>query len=155
MRARCLGHCGWFPTYTITEDYALGMELKTHGYRGTYLLDYLVVGEAPDEVRNVMRQRSRWCKGHMQVRSCGRAARLLADGMVPQRAYTLIASLVSSAAATPGCTARRGFQAYPALPECDPNQWQSHHTTPPHPHPPAPHPHTTPCRCSSQARALL
>lgn len=26
------------------------------------------VGEAPEEVRAVMRQRSRWCKGHMQVR---------------------------------------------------------------------------------------
>jgi hypothetical protein len=25
------------------------------------------VGEAPDEVRNVCRQRSRWTKGHMQV----------------------------------------------------------------------------------------
>jgi cellulose synthase/poly-beta-1,6-N-acetylglucosamine synthase-like glycosyltransferase len=25
------------------------------------------VGEAPDEVRGIMRQRSRWCKGHMQV----------------------------------------------------------------------------------------
>lgn len=53
--------------YTITEDYALGMELKKHGYKGSYLLDYIAQGEAPDEVRNVMRQRSRWCKGHMQV----------------------------------------------------------------------------------------
>jgi cellulose synthase/poly-beta-1,6-N-acetylglucosamine synthase-like glycosyltransferase len=25
------------------------------------------VGEAPEELRNVMRQRSRWTKGHMQV----------------------------------------------------------------------------------------
>lgn len=55
--------------YTITEDYALGMELKKRNYKGSYLLDYIAEGEAPDEVRNVMRQRSRWCKGHMQVSS--------------------------------------------------------------------------------------
>jgi hypothetical protein len=30
--------------------------------------EYLAVGEAPTEMRNVMRQRSRWTKGHMQVR---------------------------------------------------------------------------------------
>lgn len=29
--------------------------------------EYLAVGEAPTEMRNVMRQRSRWTKGHMQV----------------------------------------------------------------------------------------
>jgi cellulose synthase/poly-beta-1,6-N-acetylglucosamine synthase-like glycosyltransferase len=28
IRVRALAHCGWFPEYTITEDYALGMELK-------------------------------------------------------------------------------------------------------------------------------
>lgn len=27
----------------------------------------LQVGEAPDEIRNVCRQRSRWTKGHMQI----------------------------------------------------------------------------------------
>lgn len=31
----------------------------------------LQIGEAPEEVRAVMRQRSRWCKGHMQVRLAG------------------------------------------------------------------------------------
>lgn len=31
------------------------------------LVDGMQVGEAPEEVRAVMRQRSRWCKGHMQV----------------------------------------------------------------------------------------
>jgi hypothetical protein len=45
------------------------MELKKRNYKGSYLLDYIAEGEAPDEVRNVMRQRSRWCKGHMQVSS--------------------------------------------------------------------------------------
>jgi cellulose synthase/poly-beta-1,6-N-acetylglucosamine synthase-like glycosyltransferase len=133
---------GWFPTYTITEDYALSCELKMAGFKGRYLPEYLAVsatqynnstnftmhayiwcrlggswerlcskmptagskiaefslhpgselvdkttttdvcaeittiivhacapqvGEAPEEVRAVMRQHSRWCKGHMQV----------------------------------------------------------------------------------------
>lgn len=58
---------GWFPEYTITEDYALSMELKSAGFKGRYLSEYLAVGEAPDEIRNVCRQRSRWTKGHMQI----------------------------------------------------------------------------------------
>eukprot|EP00879_Flechtneria_rotunda_P004438 GHRR01004689.1.p1 GENE.GHRR01004689.1~~GHRR01004689.1.p1 ORF type:complete len:1077 (+),score=332.23 GHRR01004689.1:2028-5258(+) len=67
LRARSLGMVGWFPEYTITEDYALSMELKSAGFKGRYLAEYLAVGEAPDEVRNVCRQRSRWTKGHMQI----------------------------------------------------------------------------------------
>jgi cellulose synthase/poly-beta-1,6-N-acetylglucosamine synthase-like glycosyltransferase len=59
LRARSLAAVGWFPEYTITEDYALSMELKSAGFKGTYLNEYLAVGEAPDEVRNVCRQRSR------------------------------------------------------------------------------------------------
>jgi hypothetical protein len=80
MVDRCLScagasqcHCGWFPDYTITEDYALGMELKTRGYRATYLMLYLAEGEAPEEIRNVFRQRSRWNKGHFQVFFSGRS----------------------------------------------------------------------------------
>jgi endoglucanase len=67
LRANALCHCGWFPTYTITEDYALGMELKRLGYTAVYLKEYLAYGEAPEEMRNIFRQRSRWCKGQMQV----------------------------------------------------------------------------------------
>ena len=71
---------GWFPEYTITEDYALSMELKAAGFKGRYLPEYLAVGEAPDEIRDVMRQRSRWCKGHMQVR--GREGLALGLGLL-------------------------------------------------------------------------
>lgn len=34
---------GWFPTYTITEDYALSCELKMAGFKGRYLPEYLAV----------------------------------------------------------------------------------------------------------------
>lgn len=30
-------------------------------------MDYIAAGEAPEEIRNVLRQRSRWTKGHYQV----------------------------------------------------------------------------------------
>lgn len=36
---------GWFPTYTMTEDYALGLELKKEGYQCRYVRDYLALGE--------------------------------------------------------------------------------------------------------------
>jgi cellulose synthase/poly-beta-1,6-N-acetylglucosamine synthase-like glycosyltransferase len=67
IRARALADCGWFPTYTITEDFALGMELCSKGYKGTYLNSYLAAGEAPTELRAIFRQRSRWTKGHFQI----------------------------------------------------------------------------------------
>ena len=38
---------GWFPEYTITEDYALSMELKMAGFSGRYLPEYLAVGCIP------------------------------------------------------------------------------------------------------------
>jgi cellulose synthase/poly-beta-1,6-N-acetylglucosamine synthase-like glycosyltransferase len=38
--------------------------------------EYLAVGEAPEELRNVLRQRSRWTKGHMQVGLSGVMGRL-------------------------------------------------------------------------------
>ena len=34
IRASALAQVGWFPDYTVTEDYALGMELKMAGCRG-------------------------------------------------------------------------------------------------------------------------
>lgn len=42
-RERCCLQVGWFPEYTITEDYALSQELKMAGFRGRYLPEYLAV----------------------------------------------------------------------------------------------------------------
>lgn len=33
LRVHPLADCGWFPDYSITEDYTLGMELKAKGYK--------------------------------------------------------------------------------------------------------------------------
>lgn len=53
---------GWSPTYTLTEDFALGMELKKKNFHCRYVQEYIAVGEAPHEVRNCFQQRSRWTK---------------------------------------------------------------------------------------------
>jgi len=67
LRARAFQEAGWFPEWTLTEDFALGIELKKRGWQCRYVDEYLAVGEAPEEVRNCFQQRSRWAKGHFQV----------------------------------------------------------------------------------------
>ena len=63
IRAAAFKEAGWSPEYTLTEDFALGMELKKRRWQCRYVEEYLAVGEAPDEVRNCFQQRSRWAKG--------------------------------------------------------------------------------------------
>ena len=67
VRSRALVEVGGSPTWTLTEDLALGMELKRAGWHCRYVQEYLAIGEAPDAVRNCYQQRSRWCKGHFQI----------------------------------------------------------------------------------------
>jgi endoglucanase len=67
VRAKAFRDAGWSPEYTLTEDYALGMELKKRGWHCRYVQAYLAVGEAPSGVRNCFQQRSRWAKGHFQI----------------------------------------------------------------------------------------
>ena len=62
IRSKAFAECGWSPEYTLTEDYALGMELKMRDWQCRYVPEYLAVGEAPEQVRNCFQQRSRWCK---------------------------------------------------------------------------------------------
>lgn len=59
--ACCVLRCqvGWFPTYTITEDYALSMELRKAGCTGRYLPLNLAVrpaGVEPRQTRPLVRQ---------------------------------------------------------------------------------------------------
>lgn len=62
IRANAFQECGWSPTWTLTEDFALGMELKKRGWQCRYQREYLAIGEAPVQVRNCFQQKSRWCK---------------------------------------------------------------------------------------------
>ncbi|KAK9837911.1 hypothetical protein WJX74_007544 [Apatococcus lobatus] len=66
-RSQALKDANWSPEYTLTEDYALGMEMKRRQWQGRYVCEYLAIGEAPEQVRNCFQQRSRWCKGHFQI----------------------------------------------------------------------------------------
>jgi len=56
---------GWDP-YNVTEDADLGIRLYKHGFR-TGMLDSTTYEEANPNVRNWIRQRSRWIKGYMQT----------------------------------------------------------------------------------------
>lgn len=67
VRARAFADAGWFPEWTLTEDFALGIELKKRYWQCRYVQEYLAIGEAPEEVRNCFQQRSRWSKGHFQT----------------------------------------------------------------------------------------
>ncbi|KAL3150937.1 hypothetical protein ABBQ32_000684 [Trebouxia sp. C0010 RCD-2024] len=66
-RSAAFEQAGWSPEYTLTEDYALGMELTKRKWYCRYVEEYLAIGEAPEQVRNCFQQRSRWCKGHFQI----------------------------------------------------------------------------------------
>lgn len=101
LRCYPLADCGWFPFFTITEDYALGMMLKAKGYKAGYLNEYLAIGEAPEEPRNIFRQRSRWCKGQMQVRARPLGA---AAGVRARTAAVVVCSCVpGQQLQLPGC----------------------------------------------------
>ena len=58
---------GWFPTYTLGEDMALALEVQKEGWKGAYVKEYLAIGEVPETIRNTFMQKSRWCKGGMQI----------------------------------------------------------------------------------------
>jgi glycosyltransferase XagB len=56
---------GWDP-YNVTEDADVGIRLYKQGFR-TGMLDSTTYEEANPNVRNWIRQRSRWIKGYMQT----------------------------------------------------------------------------------------
>lgn len=56
---------GWDP-FNVTEDCDLGLRLFLHGYK-TAIIDSTTLEEANSNVRNWIRQRSRWIKGYMQT----------------------------------------------------------------------------------------
>ncbi|DBB16038.1 hypothetical protein WJX82_000557 [Trebouxia sp. C0006] len=67
MRTKHCQEAGWFPTYTMCEDFALALELQAKKYKAAYVQEFLALGEVPVTVRGTFQQRSRWCKGGMQI----------------------------------------------------------------------------------------
>lgn len=58
---------GWFPTESITEDFLLSMKLSAAGRIVRYHAATVVTGEAPEDLKQIFKQRSRWCCGCFQV----------------------------------------------------------------------------------------
>lgn len=67
VSARALSRIGWFPTISITEDMHLAIRLLENGAYIKYHAENLVVGEAPQDLRQIFQQRSRWAKGTIQI----------------------------------------------------------------------------------------
>lgn len=59
MRAKHCQEAGWFPTYTMCEDFALALELQARRYKSAYVQEFLALGEVPVTVRGTFQQRSR------------------------------------------------------------------------------------------------
>ncbi len=56
---------GWDP-FNVTEDCDLGVRMFSRGYR-TAIIDSVTLEEANSNLKNWLRQRSRWIKGYMQT----------------------------------------------------------------------------------------
>lgn len=58
---------GGYPTYSITEDMAVGMKLQAEGYTGIFINEALVLGLSASSYDDLVSQRDRWCRGNLQV----------------------------------------------------------------------------------------
>jgi cellulose synthase/poly-beta-1,6-N-acetylglucosamine synthase-like glycosyltransferase len=66
FRARILREVGAWDPFNVTEDCDLGVRLSQYGYR-TAMVDSTTYEEANSNLRNWLRQRSRWIKGYAQT----------------------------------------------------------------------------------------
>lgn len=66
FRAAALRALGGWDAYNVTEDCDLGLRLKRYGMN-TVILDSTTLEEANSQLKNWIRQRSRWIKGYMQT----------------------------------------------------------------------------------------
>ena len=58
---------GGYPTCSITEDMAVGMQLQAHGYDSIFVNEELVYGLSATTFTELVKQRDRWCRGNLQV----------------------------------------------------------------------------------------
>ncbi|EIJ76092.1 MAG: glycosyltransferase, partial [Leptospirillum sp. Group II 'C75'] len=67
LRRSALKEIGGFRTETVTEDAHTSLCLHDRGYRSYYLEEALVTGLSPDSMRDLIKQRVRWCRGMIQI----------------------------------------------------------------------------------------
>lgn len=58
---------GGFATETITEDFATGLLIEGHGFKGIALPYDEVYGKNVENISSLIKQRSRWCRGCIQT----------------------------------------------------------------------------------------
>ena len=64
---KALEAIGGVATKTITEDIATGMLIESKGYHGIALADDEVIGQNVVSTESLLKQRSRWCRGCIQI----------------------------------------------------------------------------------------
>ena len=58
---------GGFATETITEDFATGLLIEGHGFKGIALPYDEVYGKNVENITSLIKQRARWCRGCIQT----------------------------------------------------------------------------------------
>lgn len=67
FRRKYIEEIGFYPTNTITEDMAVGIQLQNKGFRSIFINEVLVLGLSASTYVDLARQRDRWCRGNIQV----------------------------------------------------------------------------------------
>lgn len=67
FRREAVNSVGGFPTFSITEDMALGMKLQSSGYKSILVNEPLVLGLSATTLEESVKQRERWARGNVQV----------------------------------------------------------------------------------------
>src|SRR5262249_743537 len=66
FRTSLLRSLGGWDAFNVTEDCDLGLRIAYYGFK-TAVLDSTTYEEANSQIKNWIRQRSRWIKGYMQT----------------------------------------------------------------------------------------
>jgi cellulose synthase (UDP-forming) len=67
LRRRALDSVGGFAGVTITEDCETALELHANGWNSIYVEKPLIAGLQPETLSSFIGQRSRWCRGMIQI----------------------------------------------------------------------------------------
>ena len=67
LRRRALDSVGGFSGVTITEDCETALELHGQGWNSVYVEKPLIAGLQPETLASFIGQRSRWCRGMIQI----------------------------------------------------------------------------------------
>ena len=67
LRREALEEAGGFSGITITEDCETALELHGRGWNSVYVAKPLISGLQPDTIAAFIGQRSRWCRGMVQI----------------------------------------------------------------------------------------